>query len=127
MINLKSLRIGNYVSMTESQKYEGSELEVISINKDFVECLRLIRESDEEWTYKNDIYPIPLTEDWLIKFGFEKEKDGPITFFNKDNLAIEKYSNKCIFTDGDIYTEIYSVHHLQNIYFALVGKELKQI
>ena len=74
----EELRIGNYVRMTRKD-YDGSFLVVCSINKTFAEC-KLHNELDDDWSYKNDIWPIELTEQWLIDFGFEKEhgfeKDG---------------------------------------------------
>lgn len=83
--------------------------------------------------------PIPLTEKWLIKFGFEKTyaKNCHKKRFNKNSLhsivvtigkenilcLLDEYSGKEIIMvfNGDV---IESVHQLQNIYFALTGKEL---
>ena len=65
------LRIGNYVSMTR-KKYDESFLVVCEIRKKFAVC-KYPNELDDEWSYKSDIYPIPLTEDWLVKFGFENK------------------------------------------------------
>jgi hypothetical protein len=76
------------------------------------------------------IEPIPLTEEWLLKFG--KTKLG---------LSVQQSS----YPDGDLYVgfddkgicrlmncsegfnfgkEIKYVHQLQNLYFALTGEEL---
>lgn len=79
--------------------------------------------------------PIPLTEEWLLKFGFKQHilcyrkvlsKDrylmlalcndkglGEFYFYVKDNND---------FTGFEI--RIFSVHQLQNLYFALTGEEL---
>lgn len=69
---------------------------------------------------------IPLTEEWLEKFGFRYNngfktinigvfdmvyKSETIELFYNDNLA--NYCAKCKY-----------VHQLQNLYFALTGKEL---
>lgn len=71
--------------------------------------------------------PIPLTEEWLIKFGFEKDdnvrgyvhksfRHVSITFFHLTVIHL------CI---GDVVeTPIYYVHEVQNLYFALTGEEL---
>lgn len=72
--------------------------------------------------------PIPLTEEWLVKFGFEKSiyhcdiyelnKNGfEISFDFKDRVINGCYL-ECIELD------IKYVHQLQNLYFALIGKEL---
>ena len=86
-----------------------------------------------------DIFkPIPLTEGWLIKFGFEKDAGGQfILNLNYKHLNGRlMYSDFCTmsvfsdFSDGrkEDYTfqrDIVYVHQLQNLYFDLTGKELK--
>jgi len=69
------------------------------------------------------IKPIPITEKWILKLGFEPTGfdsysfDGyefsfeNNSFFNK-TVLVKKYVN--------------SVHQLQNLYFALTGKELEK-
>lgn len=71
--------------------------------------------------------PIPLTEEWLLKFGFEKTE----WYFNSYRLVIGN-NDYAILIDldgncevGDIITcKIEYVHQLQNLYFALKGEEL---
>ena len=72
----------------------------------------------------NKFIPIPLTEEWLLKFGFEYDgyewfdfKDIGISFKNK-RITQNKgdYYNQFIFVDY--------VHQLQNLYFALTNQEL---
>jgi hypothetical protein len=88
------------------------------------------------------IKPIPLTEEWLLKFGFEKypyldkykliEKKG---FIKKES----SYMVLCYFLNGygfctnhgeDMQSfgnlSIEYVHQLQNLYFALTGQELEK-
>lgn len=71
--------------------------------------------------------PIPLTEEWLKKFWLEKDGDvlGVDTYYNacfirKNNRVkfIGSYDN------SKIGKPIKYVHQLQNLYFALTGKEL---
>jgi len=68
-----------------------------------------------------EVDPIPLTEDWLLRFGFEKMHDG--NYWNK-KLCIRKDRNEfyALYEQGRIY--IQHVHQLQNLYFALTGEEL---
>lgn len=71
-------------------------------------------------------YPISLTEEWLMKFGFElscgyfESKCGRCTFEywdeNKTRLTTHEGHNLSI--------QIEHVHQLQNLYFALTGEEL---
>lgn len=72
--------------------------------------------------------PIPLTEEWLEKFGFEYDQ---ITF-QKSLLMISFSSNwdkstiwinSFAFGKIERHDVIY-VHQLQNLFFALTGEEL---
>ena len=78
----------------------------------------------------NDLIPIPLTEEWLIKFGFKK------TWFGYDIIStcieIEPLENEdytiCINSNEYHVGESFKyVHQLQNIHFALTNKELELI
>jgi hypothetical protein len=74
----------------------------------------------------NECEPIPLTDEWLVKFGFKEKNCGYLCknkriFISNSNYDFE-YS--CSFFDCDDYIEIKYVHQLQNIYFALTNEEL---
>lgn len=97
------------------------------------------------------IEPIPLTEDWLLKFGFQNkglftnkialsghpsgDMDGSIIFrigeYGQDIYLFENefYFELASHTDdyGEEITtkKIQFLHQLQNLYFALTGEELK--
>jgi hypothetical protein len=69
--------------------------------------------------------PIPLTEEWLLKFGFERRPWGLIIngLLFRDNIK-----NPCEVLTLEIgngfRTEVKYVHQLQNLYFSLTGEEL---
>jgi hypothetical protein len=69
----------------------------------------------------NNIKPIPLTEEWLVKF--EWQLIGKITYFINSYFSIDKFGH--VYYSND-YTglNIDYVHQLQNLYFALTGTEL---
>lgn len=80
--------------------------------------------------------PIPLTEQWLIDFGFEKERKTLLScYFYKDDFEIEIHGDKYVFRvyggeSAPHLTQFFAhhtrhVHQLQNLYFALTGEELK--
>jgi len=76
----------------------------------------------------NDLIPIPLTEEWLIKFGAKQKNEYWFEFHTyciiKHTTFIEFYSS----VEGDfICNSVKYVHQLQNIYFALTNKELELI
>lgn len=131
MIDVKELRIGNYVKFLEESKFNILQVDLNDICN---------IESDIEGVFE----PIKLTKEWLIKFGF-KEILNPDTYWNAERIYI--YREYALFYDetkiynldsGDIYYDIsYQyrnghgiiknidyVHQLQNLYFALTGKEL---
>lgn len=77
-------------------------------------------------TVIDNIKPIPLTEEWLIKFGF-KEKH---VFEIVSEWSIGEHR---VQTDAEIFiwmgykdgVQLRFVHQLQNLYFALTSEELK--
>ena len=81
--------------------------------------------------------PIPLTEQWLIKFGFEIKNGVFVLDFKKstqglrgdlrsDNTFSIALDEKSLLGDTESLSliTIQHVHQLQNLYFALTGKEL---
>lgn len=75
----------------------------------------------------NDFEPIPLTPEWLERFGFEvygsepywKYADGINGMFKNNRFRLFTFQ-----THGD-YVPVDYVHQLQNLYFALTGQELE--
>jgi hypothetical protein len=71
--------------------------------------------------------PIPLTEEWLLRFGFEKNDNNQFILmegsvdilFNKDlnGWTCDGINFSINMTEH--------VHQLQNLYFVLTGEELK--
>jgi len=99
----KELRIGNYVYDTLGK-----------VNKIDLEAITYIVKEPH-----NQVKPIPLTEEWLLKF--DMELISKITYSPKEGLL--RLSNGD--TKGTLLIpHIKYVHQLQNIYFELTGKEL---
>ncbi len=74
---------------------------------------------------------IPLTEEWLEKFGVEKSKEEEGFYdkklSNNDILAIHPKAKFCLIGSAIEWTssiKLKYVHQLQNLIFALTGKEL---
>jgi hypothetical protein len=146
MIKVNELRIGNYVGGL-------FDTEQVSVIKAITENdFSYERISDEEYFIGNSIKPIPLTEEWLLKFGFENWGNGKL-YASK----YETYDRFVLFNviDGTSNFEVHSVisthgntpyqqfiiscdeddrinwgidlkyiNQLQNLYFALTGQEL---
>jgi hypothetical protein len=83
--------------------------------------------------------PIPLTEEWLLRFGFKHiiEKSGfkalkkELNSINQDwemfyELKNDKYSFYLINDANEVFylNHIEQVHSLQNLYHSLTGEEL---
>ena len=61
----KDLRIGNLVKWYDVSKILELHSEKNKFDNVYIEC-----EESFEWTEYNKLEPIPLTEEWLLKFGF---------------------------------------------------------
>jgi len=83
--------------------------------------------------YVEHLQPIPLTGDWLQKFGFMnfgksyylKTELKSLGFYNKMKVRYDKFSNSfTVINPANSTIILRSVHHLQNLYFALTNTEL---
>lgn len=91
----------------------------------------------------DEIEPIPITEELLLKIGFKKERDGYLHYSDhNDEFSIKfvlgyafiEYANLC-FNPEDVTETNYGsslefpnslhLHTLQNIWHLLTGKELE--
>lgn len=70
-----------------------------------------------------DVSSIPLTEEWLKRFGFEKSVYKDETWFHNEKMAISDRNGwySCRLSGA----RFISVHQLQNLYFALTGTKLE--
>ena len=116
MIDVKELRVGNLVRMA------GANYPVCTIHSD--NTLRLLSGSGSIGCFKTALVkPIPLTEERLIKFGFEISYDGDWIYYSKGAFIISgKNKNTLRLWYKDIMVS--DVHTLQNLYFALEKQEL---
>lgn len=80
-----------------------------------------------------NLSPIPLTEEWLVDFGWvwNKECDSYEKYPNGDarmNLTFHDVNNSYTMFNyvikANICSRLFYVHQLQNLYFALTNKEL---
>lgn len=138
MINANELRLGNLVIL-QNKEYRPNESgfihKVTGITEKFGKhadelgnfVVELERQEnnifeDRYGQYVSYLEPIPLTEDWLIKFGFKdsQKTEGHLLFnWYSDHIGIKGMLGmvkpyKCRY-----------VHQLQNLYFALTGEELQ--
>jgi len=139
----KEFRIGNYILFNNFIQRE----RLVIVDGKF---LLPFNKTNSE--INNYYQPIPLTEEWLLKFGFENwgygslysnenEKytryvlhnilDGTSNFeihfieSNYGNILHTEYVISCDEDDRINWgVELKYIHQLQNLYFALTGEEL---
>lgn len=105
------LRIGNYVMWQNTLIH-------IETHNLFNRTLQKINE--------DRCNPVPLTEEWLLKFGFISDEitfelNGFMLGQYKDNHFYYLPTNQINLRHKN---QIKYVHQLQNLYFALSGKEI---
>lgn len=120
MIQANELRIGNLFAMNDFPMY----VEAI-----FRDTVYLNFEGNEGDVWEEDIkdlVPIPLTEEILLKAGFEKDIES---LFYRNNFIIGKTKTRWAFYHnglmGGELVRIDFLHELQNLFFALTGEEIK--
>lgn len=132
------LRIKNLVNYDE----DNTVFEVIEISESGIK----VKDSEEEtWIELDQFSGIPLTEEWLLKFGFKKQDDG--WFYPNNNFRNQL--RICLPDGGEwwnyslgyndfpkrkedeqpvqewLVIKLFKhVHQLQNLYYALTGEEL---
>lgn len=129
MIAPQELRLRNYV------EYKGYFYQVWSIGNNsnprresyFIDLDSSTIDNHLKGVDSNDVYPIDLTEDWLLKFGFEKISSNVFRRNDYDVLLtkIETRLVICNYMDIPPSAKLKYVHQLQNLFFALTGEELK--
>ena len=110
-MKVNDLRIGNYV------KSKRHDLDVVT----------QVGKSNVWGKFNEDIFPMPmpLTEEWLLKFGFES--DGIEWWNGVLSLGIYKDGLYYCPTEDIHYRlgkEFKYVHQLQNLHHALTDEEL---
>jgi hypothetical protein len=130
----QNLRIGNIVKLiginaivTEIGSYNGEP---------YIKCKDIPSGIYLHHKGEDLVQGVPLSEDWLIRFGFEKEVFWDGNYYTLE-LNDNKYCDLCI-VNGDKngfievtlfpYEEWFRykyVHELQNLFAALTGRELE--
>ena len=114
----KELRIGNWVKDKDGRQ---------PIKIDLGDFCYIERQGVEDYE------PISLTEEWLLKFGVNELLNQDVyrvnyTCYHKGtncfNYCLGYYHDDQGYIDN-IFKDIKHVHQLQNLYFALTGKELE--
>jgi hypothetical protein len=119
MIDIKELRIGNWVKHGEQNVKVNDLPYLVDDNKDGY----LINE-----IWADEYEPIPLTPEILEKCGFELIKKPKYKLGHKYKIKYSKKNGSLFQVNMGgkflIIANIRFLHQLQNLYFALTGEEL---
>ncbi len=127
-MKVNELRLGNFINIANKGNVK------LAAFKDLVS----VEKAEEGYCIG-----IPLTEEWILSFGFERtDRDlwgvvQPVYFYmDLDNpfaitkslseyhLILNNYNYNSIIAYSQTYEYLKYVHQLQNMYYALTGEEL---
>ena len=121
----KDLRIGSYYHQEGFYKLERNKSRIDIPDIDFIlnkkTLIFLLTEGELDY-----ITPIPLTEEWLLKFGFFEDNTylniGEVRYYIGE---FGTYLDEQVWWNEEIISDhIKHVHQLQNLYHALTNEEL---
>jgi hypothetical protein len=112
------LRVGNLLN------YQTSDGDVLPSAMDWQD-LKWISQDQKGFNLAHS--PIPITEEWLLRLGFEKTMSW--TFAKEligNNILVYYLGEKGFSIGFKNYSDFKcdQVHQVQNLYFALTGEEL---
>ena len=131
------LRIGNFIHHNIDNAKNGFVNDYLTVCEIYKNGISTEYKNEDESIQrvlgKKNYNPIPLTEEWIVKFGFERRDV-------KDKISYEKHYpywmrlKKGLKRNGYAFVlegfkgyaqQIRYIHQLQNLYFAMYGKELE--
>lgn len=110
----KELRIGNFV-MCRNFPVFGHDIAV---------DWSVAQVSAEGIAIADKFEPIPITDEWLIKLGFEKSDSSSNCMKKTNGYKFDFAGGEVLYLDSVRLKHIKYIHQLQNLYFALGGDEL---
>lgn len=124
-MRVTELRIGNFINVTKSEYKSEKKQDYWVVSS---ATIMLMEQGGVE------VYGIPLTEEWLERFGFKEGVSGNKRFkleLSSIYIAVEFTQSlvSCVELGvaNDVIIDIgyvKYVHQLQNLYFALTNEEL---
>ena len=120
VLKCTDLRIGNLVYSKETNRFQ--KITGLTDENPFIDAVTF------DYTNYDEIEALPITEEMLFNFGYGKKHD----IYYKNNSLLRFIGNEVFYSRGEIddtefqeyITSVKYVHQLQNLYFALTGREL---
>lgn len=125
------LRIGNIVGIEKTALHaDGCKYEDVVLRVEQLQKMVCGFVGFHAMEYYKDLRPIPLTEEWLLRMGFEKQildsrRCYYLEYDDRETLDIYEANGFFYFLHSGLTTTfIKSLHQLQNLYHIVTGKEL---
>jgi hypothetical protein len=119
-MNTSELRIGN----TVQHKTNKEVVNVIHVLENHIGYHNKLLSMKCIDALASNFEPIHLTEEYILRFGFEWKNNG----LRNKNICIRQFGGAyCLFLSNESLSfekRLEFVHQLQNLYFAVVGEEL---
>jgi hypothetical protein len=122
MIDAKELRLGNWAN------YGNDPTQVTTVWLNYIEYWESRDPSKKKFLPEKMFSPIPLTEEWLLRFGFidDYSTDSSVRLIGHRKGDFWITQRLKLITSDIVSVDVKHVHSLQNLYFALTGEELKR-
>lgn len=123
-MNSKDFRIGNYIF------FESILSEITGIMREQISFKYNTGGKDQyAQLITPGIRPIKITEEWLLKFGFSfmPESEYALNTYVLDEFQLWNKNvdfSEIVYLSNRDSIEVKSIHQLQNLFFALKGKDL---
>lgn len=114
----QDLRIGNLVEIKDL-KHAPKTWQVEGVGN-------LVQLGGQLWSIE-ELKPIPLTEEWLERFGFEQKDKSEDWVDNVGYMELGLNGDGYVMLERSYYHAsqiLLYVHQLQNLYYAISGEEL---
>jgi hypothetical protein len=129
MIQFHALRMGDGVLVEfDGQRREGEITDLNAADRE----IQVRNDVQEFWYNPNDVYPIPLDDEQLLKLGFERKElpDGKVKYMKHAFRIL--LSQKGNFSDFEMWyredrrhmTQPIAVHNLQNHFHQMTKIDL---
>ena len=123
IVSVKELRIGNLVQDVGVLE---KELTVYKLEDGIITC------GDDSFSYpylSKHLQGIPITPEWLERFGFEYIDIVLYSWANENHMCYEHKEGGFVFmpfctNDEDCHIRVLYLHQLQNLYYSLTGHDL---
>lgn len=130
MIKIEELRIGNLLQVAKDMPYnkhlEGEIVKVYHIEQN--KNIDIVGGVFSDYTLiclgSDRLSPIPLTEEWLKRYGFENVLPNQYKL-SGTSVQVFIHQDKWLYRIGNVSMKhVQTVHQLQNLHYCLHGQEL---